>query len=105
MVTSPASTSSLVALTEENPEHVGGECAVVVGNHIRQEAAQRSGVLSGVGNAQGLAELPARISSEDFRLWQTACLVDCEPTVSQLATIVKVRLNSLGAAACICRAS
>lgn len=81
---------SLVTLTEETPEHADGDTPVVFGNHVRQEAARRSGVLSGVGNTHGLAELPGQLSPDDIRLWEAACLVDCEPSTSELVTILKV---------------
>lgn len=82
---------SFVALTEESAEGTPADSAVIIGNHVRPEAAGRSDMLSGVSSTQGLAGLPGQLRPEDVHLWQTACLVDCEPSTSQLSTILKVR--------------
>lgn len=85
---------TLVTLTEEMPE-VDDSTSVVIGNLVRSDVACRSDVLSGVRNTNGLAGLPGHLRPEDVHLWQTACLVDCEPSTAQLITILKVRLDLL----------
>lgn len=65
--------------------------AVMIGNRMTEAAIKRSEVLSGIEHTEGLASLPAQLSPEDVRLWQTACSVDFEVSLDEIVTVLKVR--------------
>ena len=75
-------------------EHFNGIDApgahVLVGGRIRPEARQRSDLLSGIGNTDGIAALPNEISPDELHLWQAACVVGREPSTAELVTVLKV---------------
>lgn len=81
---------SLVALTEDTNDEGLTEHSIVIGHCVRHEAAIRSDVLSGIGDTEGLATLPGLLSPEDIQLWQTACVVECHLSTSELVTVAKV---------------
>lgn len=81
----------LVALTEDTNEDTSADHSIIIGHCLRQEAAVRSDVLSGIGETEGLATLPGLLSPEDIQLWQTACVVECHLSTSELVTVAKVR--------------
>lgn len=85
---------SLVALTEETTDENSTEHSIVIGHCLRQEAAVRSDVLSGIGDTEGLATLPGLLSPEDIQLWQAACVVECHLSTTELVTVAKVRSAS-----------
>ena len=72
---------------------MGRDPCVVVGDRLRMQAmaSVRSDLLSGIRNMIGMASLQNTVSAEDFRLWQTACLVSCQPSTTECVTILKVR--------------
>eukprot|EP00892_Ulva_mutabilis_P005623 jgi/Ulvmu1/3432/UM016_0051.1 len=78
-----------VALAESS-ELSGVDQHVIVGDCIRGDAAERSGLLSGIVNTDGLASLPAAIRPEDVQLWQAACVLVGEPSTEELITIIRV---------------
>lgn len=78
--------------TSQTSYFAATEGCVVIGERIRAEASHRSNLLSGLGNTQGLANLPAGVSREDFNLWQTACATGCKPSTEELAIVLKVRI-------------
>lgn len=63
---------------------------VVVGHRVREDVAERSGLLSGLAHVDGLASLPDDISPEDVQLWQASRLRGLDPSTDELVTIVKV---------------
>lgn len=67
---------------------------VVIGHCVRRQALLRSDLLSGIGHADECAALPDSLAPEDILLWQTACLVDCDPPLEQLVVILRVRLST-----------
>lgn len=64
---------------------------IVVGHHVREDVAEKSGLLAGLPHAGGLASLPDDISPEDVQLWQASKVVNTAPSTDELVTILKVR--------------
>lgn len=87
----------MVALTEEKPEEDCRQMSVVFGDHVRPAAARRSEILTHHESTDIISELPGRLSPDEIRLWQAACLLECEPSTSELVTILKVASNVSGA--------
>lgn len=101
MVVDASVRRSLVALTEDTNDDSSADHSIVVGHCLRQEAAMRSDVLSGIGDTEGLATLPGLLSPEDIQLWQTACVVECQLSTPELVTVAKV-CSSTPLARCGC---
>lgn len=67
------------------------ERCIVVGHRLRRDAAEQSGVLSGLSDADGMASLPNKLTPEDVQLWQLANILPTAPTTDDLVTILTVR--------------
>eukprot|EP00892_Ulva_mutabilis_P005624 jgi/Ulvmu1/3433/UM016_0052.1 len=61
-----------------------------VGECVSSDAAERSDLLAGLLQTDGLAALPATIQPEDVQLWQAACLLIGEPSTDELVTVIRV---------------
>lgn len=75
----PDHTGSAVP-TPHASDSVRGDEAIVDGYRVHAEVARRSGLLSGLSDTAGRASLPAGITPEHLQLWQTACMLDTQPT-------------------------
>lgn len=65
--------------------------AVVIGNRVSEKAVRRSGLLSGLAETEGLASLPARLSSDDIQLWEAAYVMNVDMSSEDLAAVLHVR--------------
>lgn len=63
--------------------------SVILGSRVRLGAARRSGLLSAIGHTEGVADLPDGLSVEDIRLWETASVVRCTPSIDELVRILQ----------------
>lgn len=79
-----------VTLTQDSEVTGDSDSFVVVGHRVRKDVAQKSGLLSGLAQVDGLASLPDDLSPEDVHLWQAARLRGIFPSTDELVTIVKV---------------
>lgn len=79
-----------VTLTQSSDVAKDSSRSIVVGYRVREDIAEKSGLLSGLAQVDGLASLPDDISPEDVQLWQLCSLRDTIPSISELVTVVKV---------------
>ena len=79
-----------VTLTQDSDVAEDSDSFVVVGHRVRKDVAEKSGLLSGLAQVDGLASLPDDLSPEDVQLWQSARLRGIFPSTDELVTIVKV---------------
>eukprot|EP00892_Ulva_mutabilis_P005640 jgi/Ulvmu1/3448/UM016_0068.1 len=85
------STPSAVTLTEDGTEDGSGtrNHSVILGHRIREEVAQRSELLAGISETQGLASLPANLSLEEVELRQPACLAETQLPAAEMAAVAR----------------
>lgn len=79
---------SHVTLTTE-ATLLGGD-SVIIGERVCETAAKRSELLSGLGNTEGLAQLPGHLSPADVRLWEAACTFKSDLTIEEVVRALKV---------------
>lgn len=85
------------ALMESTGSHMEQEIPVVIGRCVSENAISRSGLLSGIGDTEGLASLPSQLSSDEVKLWETAYVIDVDLSPHDLATVLKVRASTVSA--------
>lgn len=81
---------SYVSLIQDADTPSKDQHVVVVGNSVSRKAIRRSNLLKGVEATEGLACLPGKISQEEFKLWEAACVVNVELHSFELSSLLKV---------------
>lgn len=61
-----------------------------MGHSLRPDVVQRSALLAGLSEADGLASLPEDLGPEEVQLWEAARHLGIAPSTEELVTLLKV---------------